>query len=137
MRRRTSATTRARSSSTLRSVPKIFTPTSERMPVVSMLMRLIIGWVQMFATPGMVGSELHSHRVGYRGHVLVTSTGDRDDDDFVALHLPRPLHRHEHRVGGLERRQDSLKRREGVKALEGLFIGDRHEGGPLCIFQRR
>ena len=54
MRRRTSATTRARSSRTLRAVPKIFTPTSERMPVVSMLMRLIIGWVQMFATPGMV-----------------------------------------------------------------------------------
>ncbi len=35
-----------------RSVPKIFTPTSERMPVVSMSMRLMIGIVQMFVTPG-------------------------------------------------------------------------------------
>ena len=48
----TSATARARSSRTLRSLPKTFTPTSERIPVVSMLMRLMIGWVQMFATPG-------------------------------------------------------------------------------------
>ena len=33
-------------------MPKIFTPTSERIPVVSMSMRLMIGIVQMFDTPG-------------------------------------------------------------------------------------
>ena len=54
MRRSTSATARARSSSTLRSSPKTLTPTSERMPVVSMLIRLMMGWVQMFETPGRV-----------------------------------------------------------------------------------
>ena len=32
--------------------PKIFTPTSDRIPVVSMSMRLMIGIVQMFETPG-------------------------------------------------------------------------------------
>ncbi len=46
--------TRARSCKTLRSLPKTLTPTSERMPVVSMLMRLMIGCVQMFDTPGSV-----------------------------------------------------------------------------------
>ena len=35
-------------------MPKTFTPTSDRIPVVSMLMRLMIGWVQMFDTPGKV-----------------------------------------------------------------------------------
>ena len=45
---------RARSWRTLRSFPKTFTPTSERIPVVSMLIRLIIGCVQMFDTPGSV-----------------------------------------------------------------------------------
>ncbi len=38
----------------MRSSPKTFTPTSERIPVVSMLIRLMIGWVQMFDTPGRV-----------------------------------------------------------------------------------
>jgi hypothetical protein len=38
-----SATARARSSRTFRSSPKTLTPTSERIPVVSMLIRLMIG----------------------------------------------------------------------------------------------
>ena len=33
-------------------MPKIFTPTSERMPVVNMSMRLMMGIVQMLETPG-------------------------------------------------------------------------------------
>ena len=45
---------RARSWSTFRSLPNTFTPTSERMPVVSMLIRLMIGCVQMLETPGSV-----------------------------------------------------------------------------------
>jgi hypothetical protein len=42
---------RARSCKALRSLPETLTPTSERMPIVSMLM---IGCVQMFDTPGSV-----------------------------------------------------------------------------------
>ena len=38
---------------TSRSVPNTFTPTSDRMPVVSMSIRLMIGIVQMFETPGI------------------------------------------------------------------------------------
>ena len=38
---------------TARSVPKTFTPTSDRTPVVSMSIRLMIGIVQMFDTPGI------------------------------------------------------------------------------------
>ena len=60
MVRRTSATARARSSRTFRSLPKTFTPTSERIPVVSMLMRLMMGCVQMLATPGKVAAASSS-----------------------------------------------------------------------------
>ena len=51
-RRSTSATARGQLLERLRSSPKIFTPSSVRMPVESMSMRLMIGCVQMLATPG-------------------------------------------------------------------------------------
>ena len=50
--RTSSAIFRDTSSKVFKSLPKILIPTCERIPVVSMSMRLMIGCVQMFVTPG-------------------------------------------------------------------------------------
>ena len=51
-----------------RSLPNIFTPTSERMPVVSMSMRLMIGIVQMFDTPGSWTAAAHLRAEALQRH---------------------------------------------------------------------
>ena len=50
------------SSSAARSLPKIFTPTSDRTPVVNMSIRLMIGIVQMLDTPGICTARPSSAR---------------------------------------------------------------------------
>ena len=126
--------------------PKIFTPTSDRMPVVSMSIRLMIGIVQMFATPGSCTARPISARS--RSSVMPgTPLIARLQVDHGLGHVER------RRVGGrvrarhlgdrvLDFREASSVLRSAAAAIrvfsssETAGIGDRHEH-QVAFVQRR
>src|SRR6185437_6726491 len=71
-------------------------------------------------------SERDAGGLGDGVHVLVAAAGEVHEEDPVARHRGRDLHRIRDRVARFQRRDDALQAAERMEGLERLVVGDRH-----------